>query len=62
MLIRTPDIYHLQGLYRRALEMLKAPPLETRDMGEMQRTDIVALARGKILIFMFVKRICSVCK
>ncbi|KAF5176265.1 Tetratricopeptide repeat (TPR)-like superfamily protein [Thalictrum thalictroides] len=36
-----------EGLYRRAIEMLKAPSLETEGEESMvQRNDIVALARG----------------
>lgn len=36
-----------EGLYRRAIELLKAPALETKGMeSKMCRSDIVALARG----------------
>ncbi|KAH9672421.1 hypothetical protein KPL70_017715 [Citrus sinensis] len=36
-----------EGLYRRALEFLKAPPLESEGVEtKVDRTDIVALARG----------------
>ncbi|KAK1377424.1 hypothetical protein POM88_024168 [Heracleum sosnowskyi] len=43
---RSSSILIQEGLYRRALEMLKAPSLETTDMGKVHRRDIVALARG----------------
>jgi tetratricopeptide (TPR) repeat protein len=36
-----------EGLYRKAIELLKAPPLETNDAeAKVDRSDIVALARG----------------
>ncbi|XP_074339881.1 uncharacterized protein LOC141677731 [Apium graveolens] len=43
---RSSSILIQEGLYRRALEMLKAPSLETTNMGKVHRKDIVALARG----------------
>ena len=43
----SSDICYLQGLYRRALEMLKAPSLEASDVDKVHRRDIVALARGR---------------
>ncbi|EXC14809.1 hypothetical protein L484_009465 [Morus notabilis] len=36
-----------EGLYRRALELLKAPPLDTEGAeAKVARSDIIALARG----------------
>ncbi|KAM7464043.1 hypothetical protein LguiA_032164 [Lonicera macranthoides] len=44
---RSSSLLIQEGLYRRALEMLKAPPLESEGAEEkMYRSDIVALARG----------------
>lgn len=42
--------------------MLKAPSLETTDIEKVHRRDIVALARGRIQIFIYVTEICSVGK
>lgn len=43
---RSSSLLIQEGLYRRALEMLKAPSLETSDMRKVHGRDIVALARG----------------
>ncbi|KAH7553720.1 hypothetical protein JRO89_XS12G0046900 [Xanthoceras sorbifolium] len=44
---RSSAILIQEGLYRRALEFLKAPPLESEDEEtKIDRRDIVALARG----------------
>ncbi|XP_017220018.1 uncharacterized protein LOC108197051 [Daucus carota subsp. sativus] len=43
---RSSSLLIQEGLYRRALEMLKAPSLEASDVDKVHRRDIVALARG----------------
>lgn len=44
---RSSALLIQEGLYRRALEFLKAPPLESEGVEtKVDRTDIVALARG----------------
>ncbi|KAG9157754.1 hypothetical protein Leryth_017858, partial [Lithospermum erythrorhizon] len=44
MMERSSSLLIQEGLYRRALELLEAPPLETE--GAKLRSDVVALARG----------------
>ncbi|XP_028773003.1 uncharacterized protein LOC114730145 [Neltuma alba] len=47
VLERSSSLLIQEGLYRRAIELLKAPPLETEGaVTSMDRGDIVALARG----------------
>ncbi|KAK4582074.1 hypothetical protein RGQ29_025302 [Quercus rubra] len=42
---RSSSLMIQEGLYRKAIELLKAPPLET-DESKAGRSDVVALARG----------------
>ncbi|BBH06167.1 Tetratricopeptide repeat-like superfamily protein [Prunus dulcis] len=47
MLEHSSSLLIQEGLYRRAIELLKAPPFETKGTeAKVDRSDIVALARG----------------
>ncbi|KAM2954478.1 hypothetical protein FF1_032749 [Malus domestica] len=47
MLEHSSALFIQEGLYRRAIELLKAPPLDTEGTeANVDRSDIVALARG----------------
>lgn len=54
---RSSALLIQEGLYRRALEFLKAPPLESEGAKtKVDRTDIVALARGGYAEALFVQQ------